>query len=106
MTAPELPHAPEANAVGAPVEQPVRPLVERLREAAQGEELFGFDGLRDEPDPLLTEAADAIERAEQALRGLLSACEGLAGQQARPDDFWRIDAHMARLALRAISSAA
>lgn len=25
MTAPELPHAPEADAVGAPVEQPVRP---------------------------------------------------------------------------------
>lgn len=25
MTAPELPNAPEANAVGAPVEQPVRP---------------------------------------------------------------------------------
>lgn len=26
MTAPELPHAPEADAVGAPVERPVRPL--------------------------------------------------------------------------------
>ena len=30
MTAPELPHAPEADAVGAPVEQPVRPAVYRL----------------------------------------------------------------------------
>ena len=31
MTAPELPNAPEADAVGAPVEQPVRPPMRALR---------------------------------------------------------------------------
>ena len=98
----------EANRepVAGPVERPVRPLLERLREAAQGEELFGFDGLRDEPDALLTEAANALERAEASLRALLATCEALAEQQAMPDDFWRVDAHMAALALRAINQEA
>lgn len=37
MTALELPHAPEANAVGAPVERPVRPLYAERDHMAQGE---------------------------------------------------------------------
>lgn len=53
-----------------PVEPPVRPLVERLREAAQGEEFFGFDGLRDEPDALLTESAAELERLGDLLGGI------------------------------------
>ena len=37
-------------------------IIERLRDTAQGEAMFGFDGMRDDPDPLLMEAADEIER--------------------------------------------
>lgn len=101
----ERPHA-----VGAPVERPVRPLYENIRELALERASGGpssEDGTYDPEllDALIT-AADALERAEQALRGMLAACEALAGQQAMPDDFWRMDAHMAGLALRAISPAA
>lgn len=61
----------EQPAVAGPVERPVRPLLERLREATQGEELFGFDGLRDEPDALLTEAAGALEDMGAMMRRLV-----------------------------------
>lgn len=37
-------------------------LVQRLREQGQGQEMFGFDGMLDDGDPLLIEAADEIER--------------------------------------------
>lgn len=98
------------QAVLGPVESSVRPLYEELRELAYaraGGHTSDEDG-RYDPELLdvMCTAADALERAEQALRGLLAACEGLAGQQAMPDDFWMMDAHMAGLALRAISPAA
>ena len=52
----------QTEAVGSPVERPVRPLVERLRDAAQGVDL-GADGMGWSPDPsLMREAADEIER--------------------------------------------
>lgn len=41
-------------------------LVQRLREHAQGEELFGFDGLRDEDDPLISAAGALAERERLA----------------------------------------
>ena len=64
MTTPE-----DANtaAGGSPVERGVRPLVERLRDAAQGVDL-GAEGMGWSPDPaLMREAADELEdRAEAA----------------------------------------
>lgn len=92
-----------------PAEVHLSDLLGRLREYAEQQEARAA-APGDWGDVLmaatLREAADALERAEQALRGLLAACEQLAGQQAMPDDFWLVEAHMARLALRAISPAA
>ena len=79
MTAPELPHAPEADAVGAPVDQPVRPWGTRLDLDAQpvGYDRRQGDILRwREPQvgPLYDQAAlDAAvaaerERIDQLLR--------------------------------------
>lgn len=51
-------------------------ITERLREAAQGEELFGFDGMRGDPDPLLTEAADEIDRLRARVAELESLDRG------------------------------
>lgn len=45
-------------------------IVERLNEAALGEEFFGFDGLRDDPDPLHTEAAAEITRLRAEVEAL------------------------------------
>ena len=48
--------------VAGPVQRPVRPLVDKLRDCAQGIDL-GADGMGWSPDPaLLREAADEIER--------------------------------------------
>jgi hypothetical protein len=75
------------NADAGQVDLPVRPMLERMREAAQGEELFGFDGLRDSPDPLLTEAADEIERLRAVVAEFVAAhdeyngASGLNGTQ-------------------------
>lgn len=69
-----------------PVERPVRPLYEEVRDLAYaraGGHTSDEDG-RYDPELLyvMCTAADALERAEQALRGLLAAGEGLAQQQA------------------------
>ena len=42
-------------------------LVQRLRSRGCGQEMFGFDGMLDDGDPLLIEAADEIERLRAAL---------------------------------------
>ena len=57
----------ERQASAGQVERPVRPLIERLRDAAQGVDL-GADGMGWSPDPaLMREAADELEdRAEAA----------------------------------------
>lgn len=56
----EAPNA--AEPVGSPVERPVRPLVSRLHDCAQGVDL-GAEGMGWSPDPaLLREAADELKR--------------------------------------------
>lgn len=56
------------QAVGAPLEHQVRPLVGKLRDCAQGVDL-GADGMGWSPDPaLLREAADEIESLRAALK--------------------------------------
>ena len=55
------------RAVGAPLERQVRPLVDKLRDCAQGMDL-GADGMGWSPDPaLLREAADELEDRSEAL---------------------------------------
>lgn len=55
------------DAVAGQVERPVRPLIERLRAAAQGVDL-GADGMGWSPDPeLYKEAADELEDRAEAV---------------------------------------
>ncbi len=70
------------DAVAGQVERPVRPLVERLRDCAQGVDL-GAEGMGWSPDPaLLREAADEIENLRAALQWY---ADGLHFDKASPD---------------------
>ena len=40
----------------------VKELIEGLRERGQSQEMFGFDGMLDEGDPLLLKSADVLEQ--------------------------------------------
>ena len=61
-------------------------LVQRLRERGQGQEMFGFDGMLDDGDPLLIEAANKIVRLRSHILAGLQREASFAEQVEKQDD--------------------
>ena len=77
----EMPLEPMARALNDAAD-----LVQRLRERGQGQEMFGFDGMLDDGDPLLIEAANKIVRLRSHILAGLQREASFAEQVEKQDD--------------------